>query len=124
MDRLVDHLFVFEGDGHVRDFPGNYSDYRLSLKPEQIAEEKAKTVTSKKETSEKRKFSFNEKREWENLQKEMETLEAEKRKLSDMMNASSLPYDELMKASARIAEINGLLDQKETRWLELSEIAE
>jgi ATP-binding cassette subfamily F protein uup len=124
MDRLVDHLFVFEGDGHVRDFPGNYSDYRLSLKPEQIAEEKAKTVTSKKETSEKRKFSFNEKREWENLQREMETLEAEKRKLSDMMNASSLPYDELMKASARIAEINGLLDQKETRWLELSEIAE
>ena len=54
----------------------------------------------------------------------METLEAEKRKLSDMMNASSLPYDELMKTSARIAEINRLLDQKETRWLELSEIAE
>src|SRR5687767_11936301 len=64
MDRLVDHLFVFEGDGFVRDFPGNYSDYRSSLKPEQNIEENTKSVSSKKPLTEKRKFSFNEKREW------------------------------------------------------------
>lgn len=124
MDRLVDHLFVFEGDGYVRDFPGNYSDYRSSLKPEQTAEEKTKSVSSKREITEKRKFSFNEKREWENLQKEIRALETEKLKLSEMMNTASLPYEELMKVSARISEINKLLDHKELRWLELSEIEE
>jgi len=124
MDRLVDHLFVFEGDGYVRDFPGNYSIYRSSLKPDQTAEEKTKIVSSKKTVTDKRKFSFNEKREWEILQKEIQELEGEKHKLSDMINKASLPYEELMKISGRIAEINRLLDLKEMRWLELSEIAE
>src|SRR5688572_4116905 len=123
MDRLVDHLFVFEGDGFVRDFPGNYSDYRSSLKPEQNIEEKTKSVSSKKPLTEKRKFSFNEKREWENLQKEIKALEEEKIKLSDKLN-EVLPYDDLMKVSGRIADINRLLDQKEMRWLELSELIE
>ena len=124
MDRLVDHLFVFEGDGQVRDFPGNYSDYRSSLKQEETVEEKPKIVTSKNPQKEKRRFSFNEKREWENLQKEIKHLEEEKHKLSDQINTASLPYEELMKISERIAVINELLDQKEMRWLELSEIAE
>ena len=91
MDRLVDHLFVFEGDGYVRDFPGNYSIYRSSLKPDQPVEEKEKIVTSKKPVSEKRKFSFNEKREWENLQKEIQTLEKEKHVLSDQLNTGTTP---------------------------------
>lgn len=124
MDRLVDHLFVFEGNGQIRDFPGSYSDYRSSLKQEEIEEEKPKIVSSKTTFNEKRRLSFNEKREWENLPKEIEALEAEKHKLSDQMNTASLPYEELMKTSERIAEINNLLDQKEMRWLELSEIAE
>lgn len=124
MDRLVDHLFVFEGDGFVRDFPGNYSDYRSSLKPEQSNEEKTKIISSKKPVTEKRKFSFNEKRECENLQKEIKALEEEKYKLSAKQNEASLPYDDLMKISGRIAEINKLLDQKEMRWLELSELGE
>ncbi|HUQ67631.1 MAG TPA: ABC-F family ATP-binding cassette domain-containing protein, partial [Flavitalea sp.] len=124
MDRLVDHLFVFEGDGEVRDFPGNYSNYRLSLKPEQTTEEKTKIVLAKKPEPPKRKFSFNEKREWENLQKDIETLEGEKHNLSDMINTATLSYEELMKISGRIADINKLLDIKETRWLELSEAAE
>jgi ATP-binding cassette subfamily F protein uup len=124
MDRLVDHLFVFEGDGQVKDFPGNYSDYRSSLKQEELVEEKPKIVSSKPAAREKRRFSFNEKREWENLQQEIGALESEKHKLSDQINTASLPYEELMKISQRIAEINGLLDQKEMRWLELSEIAE
>jgi len=124
MDRLVDHLFVFEGNAQIRDFPGSYSDYRSSLKQEEIEEEKPKIVSSKTTFNEKRRLSFNEKREWENLPKEIEALEAEKHKLSDQMNTASLPYEELMKTSERIAEINNLLDQKEMRWLELSEIAE
>ena len=124
MDRLVDHLFVFEGDGQVRDFPGNYSDYRSSLKQEEPVEEKPKIVSSKNLQKDKRRFSFNEKREWENLQKEIKQLEEEKHKLSDQINTASVPYEELMKISERIAVINELLDQKEMRWLELSEIAE
>jgi ATP-binding cassette subfamily F protein uup len=124
MDRLVDHLFVFEGDGEIRDFPGNYSDYRSSLKQEETIEEKPKIVSSKTTLKDKRRFSFNEKREWDNLQREIATLEAEKHKLSDEINTASLPYDDLMKKSQRIAEINEQLDQKEMRWLELSEIAE
>jgi ABC transport system ATP-binding/permease protein len=124
MDRLVDHLFVFEGDGEIRDFPGNYSDYRSSLKQEETTEEKPKIVSSKPTVREKRRFSFNEQREWDNLQREIATLEAEKHKLSDEINTASLPYDDLMKKSQRIAEINEQIDQKELRWLELSEIAE
>jgi ATP-binding cassette subfamily F protein uup len=124
MDRLVEHLFVFEGNGQIRDFPGSYSDYRSSLKLEEIEEEKPKIVSSKTTLKDKRRFSFNEKREWENLPKEIEALEAEKHRLSDQLNTASLPYEELMKTSERIAEINNLLDQKEMRWLELSEIAE
>jgi ATP-binding cassette subfamily F protein uup len=124
MDRLVDHLFVFEGEGNVRDFPGNYSDYRSSMKPAEALEEERKSVTSKKPVAEKKRFTYNEKREWENLQNEIKALEEEKKVLSEQINSPSLPYDELMRISSRIAEINEQLDAKEMRWLELSEIAE
>ncbi|MBO9570980.1 MAG: ABC-F family ATP-binding cassette domain-containing protein [Chitinophagaceae bacterium] len=134
MDRLVDHLFVFEGDGEIRDFPGNYSLYRESLKEEAAAssnnntktatQNNEKNVTSTRQVNtEKRKLTYNEKREWDNLPKELSNLEKEKTDLSEKINSGSIPYDELLKLSERIAEINNLLDQKETRWLELSEIA-
>ncbi|MBA4166816.1 MAG: ABC-F family ATP-binding cassette domain-containing protein, partial [Chitinophagaceae bacterium] len=132
MDRLVDHLFVFEGDGIVRDFPGNYPTYRLSLKdkdeparaaPPAINEEKSVTSTSAVADVEKRKLSYNEKREWDNLQKEIAGLEKEKKIISEKIDSGIHPYNELMKLSERIAEINSLQDQKELRWLELSEIA-
>lgn len=132
MDRLVDHLFVFEGEGAIRDFPGNYSNYRLSLnareetqKPSSHTEDKQKVVPSKKQTAgEKRKLSFNEKREWENLQAELADLESERKKLSDQMNSGDLSYDELTRTAERVSKIGILLDQKEMRWLELSELAE
>lgn len=138
MDRLVDHLFVFEGDGIVRDFPGNYSVYRMSLKDDATyagkqqeiktgktaSIEEEKIVSSKPNTStEKRKLSYNEKREFDNLQKEIADLEIEKNTVSEKINTGSLAYEELLRLSERIAEINSLLDQKEMRWLELSEIA-
>lgn len=133
MDRLVDHLFVFEGDGVVKDFPGNYSVYRESLKDDTGQQPSTKTstdnekiVTSKHNTitsTEKRKLSYNEKREWDKLQKELADLETEKGLISEKINSGSLDYEELTRLSQRIAEISTLVDQKEMRWLELSEIA-
>ena len=134
MDRLVDHLFVFEGEGEVRDFPGNYSLYRLATENENgqkkilppkvttLAEEKTLTL-SEPVSPEKRKLSYNEKREWDGLQEEIANLSKEKTVISEKINSGSIAYDELMKLSKRIAEIDGLIDQKELRWLELSEIA-
>lgn len=132
MDRLVDHLFVFEGDGQIRDYPGNYSNYRLSLKDKEditkvgseISGNQKIAAAAKAEFQDKRKFSYNEKREWEILQKELQELEKEKNVLSEKINSVNLPYEDLLKISGRIAEINSLLEEKEMRWLQLSEIAE
>src|SRR5690606_18548698 len=112
MDKLVDHLFVFEGDGEVRDFPGNYSQYRewekdqeKSKAPEVVAEEKPKEPENKS-----RKMSFKEKRELELLEKEIESLENEKKQLDAQLADGSLPYDQLESASRRIGEVMQLLD--------------
>jgi ATP-binding cassette subfamily F protein uup len=133
MDKIVDHLFVFEGDGAVRDFPGNYSQYREIAKEEEKykveldkeAAQAAKVVVEaapvvaapKKET---RKLSFKERLELESIEKEMPALEAEKVKLEAGMSTGNLSFEELQKHGARIAEIVGLLEAKEIRWLELS----
>ncbi|MCU0388611.1 MAG: ABC-F family ATP-binding cassette domain-containing protein [Chitinophagaceae bacterium] len=129
MDRLVDHLFVFDGDGEVRDFPGNYSQFRLEqmTKEKETASkisavgEEAKRETVQKPVA-KRKLSFKEQRELEQLEKEMPALETERTELTDKMNSGSLAYEDLDKAARRIQEIAELLDEKEMRWLELSEI--
>jgi ATP-binding cassette subfamily F protein uup len=129
MDRLVDHLLVFEGDGAIRDFPGNYTLYRLQEdKPKQAGENAQPTVKTAPPpeivTVEKKKISFKEKREFELLQKEMEELSREKEKVTAQLNEGSLPYEELQKLSNRISELTNLLDEKEMRWLELSELIE
>ena len=129
MDRLVDHLFVFEGEGVVRDFPGNYSQYRIWLK-EKEEEEKTEVKTEKPEIKaaatakepEKRKMSYKEKREFEQLQQDIANLEKEKQTITGQLNSGSLPFDQLQQLSVRINEITNLLDEKELRWLELSEI--
>lgn len=130
MDRLTDHLFVFEGQGKISDFPGNYTQFRL-WKKEKEEEEKQQSANERNNqpapavantgTTEKRKISFKEKREFEVLQKEIQSLEAEKGEINEKLNAGSLPYDELQKLSERIGEITRLLDEKEMRWLEMSE---
>ena len=128
MDRLVDHLFVFEGDGLVRDFPGNYTLYRIAQKEEEkktntapaATEAGAETAVAK--AKEKKKLSFNEKREFEQLGKDIPALEKEKTEITEKMGTPNLPYDELQKLSNRITEITGLLEDKELRWLELSEL--
>jgi ATP-binding cassette subfamily F protein uup len=128
MDRLVDHLFVFEGEGVVRDFPGNYTQYRLSLKEKQAAdtatrkpvEENRAAATQAPE--QKRKLSYKEKREFEQLEKEIPALETERRQLEEQLGNAELPYEQLTLVSKRIGEITQELEQKEMRWLELSEL--
>lgn len=127
MDRLVDHLFVFEGEGIIRDFPGNYSQYRLWLKEkeeEKLEEARAQKVEVKvapvKEI-EKRKLSYKEKREFEQLQQDIADLEKEKQTITEQLNTGTLPFDQLQQLGVRIGEITNLIDEKELRWLELSE---
>jgi ATP-binding cassette subfamily F protein uup len=128
MDRLVDHLFVFEGDGLVKDFPGNYSQYRVAKENEQdeklnSSEGKTPSDTSNKQpaTSSKRRLSYKEKREFESLEQEITELTKEKEIINTKFT-EGLPYEDLQRLSQRIVEINNLLDSKELRWLELSEI--
>ena len=128
MDRLVDHLFVFEGDGVIRDFPGNYTQYREWQKtqetiPEEIKKEvpAVQTVEEKPAASSKRKLSFKEQREFETLEKEISGLEKERSDLTEQMSNPDLPFDKLQQISERITKINTSIEEKEMRWLELSE---
>ncbi|HRN49012.1 MAG TPA: ABC-F family ATP-binding cassette domain-containing protein [Niabella sp.] len=128
MDKLVDHLFVFEGEGIIRDFPGNYTQYRLEQKADKevenaTTEKTIKTEPIPKKSADKR-VSFKDKREFELLAKEIETLTAEKQNITTQLNGASLPFEELRKLSERIAELTEILDEKELRWLELSELME
>ncbi|GAA4325884.1 ribosomal protection-like ABC-F family protein [Flaviaesturariibacter amylovorans] len=131
MDRLVDHLFVFEGAGVVRDFPGNFSQYREQQKldaaqeAEVRREEKAAApppVAAAAAAPPKRKLSFKEQREFQLLEQDIAALERERAELTDKMAAGTLGYEELQSAAARVAQINESLDEKELRWLELSEL--
>jgi ATP-binding cassette subfamily F protein uup len=132
MDKLVDHLFVFEGDGIIRDFPGNYSQYRiwqkdqeqLSIARAQLPKETAinKNTNQRTTTSEKKQPSFKEKREFEVLEKEIAKLSKEKEIITEKLNNSATPFEELAVLSHRIGEVTSQLDRKELRWLELSEI--
>ncbi len=128
MDRLVDHLFVFEGDGVIRDFPGNYTQYRIDVDQQEkeatkvVEAPKPSVVSNTNATSTKRQPSYKEKREFELLEKEIAALTKEKEIVTEKLNDTSLPYDELQQLSLRIGEVTNLLDEKEMRWLELSEI--
>lgn len=128
MDRLVDHLFVFEGDGVIRDFPGNYSQYRiaeLAKEKETVPEKPVEKTTEPKSNNSnnaKRKLSYKEQREFEQLEKELPALEAERETLQQDMQNAQADYETLQKAARRIEEIGQLIDEKEMRWLELSEV--
>jgi ATP-binding cassette subfamily F protein uup len=134
MDKLVDHLFVFEGNGEVRDFPGNYSQYRELEREEEKykaaghqAEKQQHLANAQEQTSgpatkaEARKLSYKEKRELEQLEIEMPQLEAEKAQLEAEMSQGGIDYATLQSKGERIAAIVALLEEKEMRWLELSE---
>ena len=129
MDRTVDHTFVFTGDGHVKDFPGNYSEYRAwKQRHEQEAAQLAReqeTAKPKENTwsnrSEQKRLSFKEQRELEQLNDDIEALTREKEEL-DALFASGETLDDVASKAARYQEVKDLLDEKEMRWLELSEL--
>ena len=129
MDRVVDHLFVFHGDGNVQDFPGNYTQYRLETKGASASLEGARKAgyslevkSTKTKTEQKRRLSFKEKKELEELDKQIPLLEEEKAQLEALLSGGATLPDEIAKASARYKEVQDALDEAEMRWLELSEI--
>lgn len=123
MDRLVDHLFVFEGNGEIRDFPGNYSQYREWLRQKEMEESTPKAETQTPEISKKsrQKLSFKEQREFELLEKELQEFENEKIIIYKQLALPDLAFEEIQKFSERIRFIEKQLDEKEMRWLQLSE---
>jgi len=127
MDKIVEHVFAFDKDGFVKIFPGNYSIYR-DYKEEKDKEERQQFLADKKEIPKEKpkpktnnKLTFNEKRELDQLETDIEKLTTEKEELELAMNSGDLPYDQLQQKSERHNEIKDLLDEKEFRWLELSE---
>ena len=126
-DKVVDRVFAFEGNGVVKDFPGNYTQYKNKKEEEELLrkqEEKKIPATPKpvREKEKIRKLTFKERQEMQQLESDMENLNTEKTTLETALNSGTLDTNELVKSSQRIAEIIDLLDEKEMRWLELSEI--
>ena len=134
MDKIVDHLFVFEGEGKITDFPGNYTIYRnKQLEDQELEKFRNQNQTKKKETGniqnsevsdakQKKKLTFNEKREFDLLEKEIKQLETERDLLETSLNSGNLTHDELYQQSERLVQLKTLIDEKEFRWLELSEL--
>ena len=127
MDKVVDHLFVFRGNGVVDDFPGNYTQFReqggiLSDTPKPADKPKPAATQPDKPQNRQRKLSFKEKREMEELKTRIPLLEQEKSALEAQLSGGLTDTDAIAKASARYEEVQNLLDEAEMRWLELSEI--
>ena len=131
MDKVVDHIFVFGGKGEIKDFPGNYSDWRdwrneeKAAAAKETAEKSAKGAAPKQNyrTESKRKLTFKERKEYESLEEEIMALEEEKTEIEQEMSSGTLDSDTLIKKSMRIQEVIALIDEKSMRWLELSEFA-
>lgn len=126
LDKCVDHLFVFEGNGRIKDFVGQYSEYREYIREREAAErsEQRSNATPKakpQSVREKRKLSFKEQRELEQLEADLATLGDERTALESELSSGTLPYDRLTEVSKRIEEIIATIDEKELRWLKLNE---
>ncbi len=126
MDKVVDHLLVFNGQGDIGDFPGNYTQYRewkgLSERQEKEAVQPKKEKNIRVRLNEKRKMSFKEKREFEQLEQEIADLEEEKRQIEEALCSGTLSVEELTEHSKRLPQLTELIDEKTFRWMELSEI--
>ena len=133
LDKIVDHLFVFEGDGVVKDFVGSYSEYREYIKEKEkqkkaLEREKAQKEMKKKvqdtvpdSAPKKKKLSYKEQRELEQIEKDLQSLGNEKKELEEKLSGGMLDGQQLNEASVRIGEVMALLDEKEMRWLELND---
>lgn len=131
MDKVVDHLLVFKGDGEVNDFPGNYTQYRqwCALQPKEMAIKKPCADDNKdkdKKSSrndQRRKMTYKEKMEFEQLSKDIEQLEAEQKQIEDALCSGTLTVEQITELSRRLPEVKDALDEKGMRWLELSEFS-
>ena len=134
LDKLVDHLFIFCGNGVVKDFVGSYSEYREYIKEyeaQQRAKERAQEKAEKalrepqkaEKPAQKRKLTYKEQKEFEQIEKDLEALAAEKVALEESLSSGTLPFDRLQETSERIGQIISETDEKELRWLELSELS-
>ena len=128
MDKVVDHLLVFNEQGDIRDFPGNYTDYRewkeAKMRQEKKDEKQVDPKTAKVRLNDKRRMSFKERREFEQLELDIAALEAEKAQIEAALCSGTLSVEELTDKSKRLPALNDELDEKTMRWLELSELAE
>ena len=130
MDKIVDHLLVFRGEGEIKDFPGNYTQFREweSLKPKELAESKNNAADNEKKEKrefvgeQRRKKTYKEKCEFERLEKEIAALEKEQKTIEEALCSGTLSIDELTEKSKRLPLVKDELEEKEMRWLELSEI--
>ena len=128
MDKVVDHLLVFKGNGDIKDFPGNYTQYRqwMALQPKDAVEVKPakepKEVKERPQNQTKRKFTYKEKMEFERLEKEIAALEEEQQQIEEALCSGALSVEELTEKSKRLPLLKDELDEKSMRWLELSEI--
>lgn len=130
MDKVVDHLLVFNGGGDIRDFPGNYTQYREwkevkarhDKEQQAVAKPQAAAKPARTRQDEKRRMSFKERREFEQLEKEIAELEAEKKAVEEALCSGTLSVDELTEKSKRLPQLTDLIDEKTMRWLELSEL--
>lgn len=134
MDKVVDHLLVFHGNADIQDFPGNYTQYREWREAKEQLEREAQALEAAKRPDEnkkgnrpvreeKRKLSFKERKEYESLESEIEAMENEKAELEEAMSSGTLSNEELLQKSERISWLINAIDEKSTRWLELSEWA-
>ncbi|WP_027450543.1 ABC-F family ATP-binding cassette domain-containing protein [Xylanibacter brevis] len=129
MDKVVDHLLVFKGNGEIKDFPGNYTQYRQwsALQPKESATKKVVKQTEAPAANNaaapvKRRLTFKEKREYEQLEKDIEALEQEKKDIEEALSSGTLSVDDITTMSIRLPKLNNELDEKSMRWLELAEI--
>ena len=128
LDKCVDHLFVFEGNGRIKDFVGMYSEYREYMREQEAQQRSEQRITTpakpqqqRTHDSSKRKLSYKEQRELESIEEELSTLALERQRLEAELSSGDLPYDRLNELSLRIEEIIASIDEKEMRWLELNE---
>ena len=124
MDRLVDHLFIFEGEGQVRDFPGNYTDYRSHIsQADKLKQTKPKDkVVKDKVTKGKRKLTYNEKKEYDTIELVIDALEQEKTSIGSLFNNPDLNPEKMKELGKRIKEIDDEIAEKTDRWMELAEL--
>ena len=123
-DKVVDHLLVFHGGGEIQDFPGNYSQYReyMNMKPKAEVERKKPKEKTDYHNDTRRRMSYKERREFEQIEKDLETLNAEKEAIEQALSSGNISVEQITEMSKRLPVINDTIDEKEMRWLELSEL--